>query len=366
MAKPRKLSKADELLLWVSSGGICAYPDCKQRLVFEEAGKTFNVADKAHIIPHAAGGPRKEERASSKMTEDEISSAENLILLCKVHHNIVDTDPDRFTADMLREMKRKHEEWVAIRLSKVQTSIAILHKTKGPKTDAVLLADQLDLKVLGIASFHENLDDVPQINWDDAKKRNIEVFNEAMELLHTYEGVLFHIFPLSQIPLLIQLGNLLTDTVPIQVFQYDRETGMWVFHAPDTKVEELGIYHSLKTRNSTRLVVTLGISAVIHHEDVSAVISINDCDFLEITIREPVINRVLYQEHVAEVRNYFKSKVERLHQQHRYNEIHLFYAGPAGLAVELGRAVNRKMWPGMYLYHYDFRREPRYERAFYI
>jgi hypothetical protein len=368
MSKPRKaLPKAVEYLLWASSGGICEFDGCEQRLVFEDAGKTVNIADKAHIISHSPEGPRGEEKEKHGMNEEEIDSANNLILLCKNHHKLVDANPEKYTVDVLYNMKRKHEQWVMERLARVKTSIAILHKTKGPPVDKILLADKLNLKVLGLAPFQEDLDNISQIDWITVKKKNIEVYKEAMELLHTYEGTLFNVFPLSQIPLLIHLGNLITDTIPIQVFQYDRNTGNWVLYAPDTKdLEDLGLTYDLKLRNSKTLTVSLAVSSTIHHDDINAMIPIDDCDFLEITIREPGIDKVLYKEDVDSVKNCFKSQVERLQQQHRYDEIHLFYAGPAGLAVELGRAINRKMWPEVHLYHYDYRSRPHYQKAFSI
>lgn len=368
MSKPRKdLPKAVEHMLWVSSGGICAFKGCDQRLVFEDAGKTINIADKAHIISHSPAGPRGNERGKHGINENEIDSAENLILLCKIHHKLVDDHPKKYTADVLYEMKRRHEDWVLRRLGKVQTSIAILHKTKGPKTDIISLADKLNLKVLGLASFQEDLDSEPRIDWNEAKEKNIATHKQAMELLYAYEGVLFNIFPLSQIPLLIHLGNLITDTIPVQIFQYDRQEKNWVLNAPGTMdIKDLGLKCQVNLKESSILVISVGISSIIHHEDIKAMVSINNNDFMEITIQDPSIDRVLYKEHVDMVKNCFKNEVERLHQKKRYREIHLFYAGPAGLAVELGRAINRNMWPKVHLYHYDYRREPRYERAFSI
>lgn len=368
MSKPRKaLSKTVEYLLWSSSGGFCEFDGCEQRLIFEDVGKIVNIADKAHIISHSPKGPRGEEREKRGMNEEEIDSPDNIILLCQNHHKLVDANPEKYTVDILCNMKRKHEQWVLERLTKVNTSVAILHKTKGPPVDEILLANKLNLKVLGLASLQENLDNISQIDWITVKKKNVELYKEALELLHTFKGTLFNVFPLSQIPLLIHLGNLITDTIPIQVFQYDRNTGNWCLYAPDTKeLEDLGLTYDLELRNSKTLIVSLAISSTIQHDDINAMISIGDCDFLEITIREPAIDKVLYKEDVDSVKNCFKSQVERLHQQYRYDEIHLFYAGPAGLAVELGRAINRKMWPEVHLYHYDYRSRPHYQKAFSI
>jgi hypothetical protein len=41
-----------------------------------------------------------------------IDSYENLILLCKVDHKVVDDQPGEYTRERLREIKVRHEEWV--------------------------------------------------------------------------------------------------------------------------------------------------------------------------------------------------------------------------------------------------------------
>ncbi|WP_430536877.1 SAVED domain-containing protein [Brevibacillus laterosporus] len=44
--------------------------------------------------------------------------------------------------------------------------------------------------------------------------------------------------------------------------------------------------------------------------------------------------------------------------------MHLFFVGPAGLAVEIGRGVNARIWPEVCLYEYSMKQNPRYQHAF--
>jgi len=46
------------------------------------------------------------------MSIDELDDYENLILLCKVHHKMVDDQPNTYTVDALKSLKKKHEKWV--------------------------------------------------------------------------------------------------------------------------------------------------------------------------------------------------------------------------------------------------------------
>ncbi len=60
-----------------------------------------------HIVARRPGGPR-----SGNISSREIDAYRNLILLCPTHHKEVDDQPHEYTIEALREIKRKHEEWV--------------------------------------------------------------------------------------------------------------------------------------------------------------------------------------------------------------------------------------------------------------
>jgi hypothetical protein len=49
--------------------------------------------------------------------ENRIDELENLILLCRVHHKMVDDQAEMYTAELLRSLKKNHEVWVASKLS---------------------------------------------------------------------------------------------------------------------------------------------------------------------------------------------------------------------------------------------------------
>lgn len=94
-------------MLWARSGNRCAFPDCRQPLVEHIDGSGPSILGvEAHIIAQSDGGPRG---AAGVELADRDALA-NLILLCGVHHKLVDDHPDAYTVEVLREMKRVHEE----------------------------------------------------------------------------------------------------------------------------------------------------------------------------------------------------------------------------------------------------------------
>ena len=94
-------------ILDIRSLNQCAFPGCTSILVepgIGEAGPAV-VADTCHIYARRPGGKRWKEG----LTEEERNSIDNLILLCKNHHAIVDSQPEVYTAEQLKRWKSEHE-----------------------------------------------------------------------------------------------------------------------------------------------------------------------------------------------------------------------------------------------------------------
>lgn len=89
--------------LFALSGNRCAYPQCQTAIVQPSGTVTGKIC---HINARNPKGPRYERN----QTDAERHGFNNLILLCSVHHDIVDNEPNRFTAELLREIKEIHEK----------------------------------------------------------------------------------------------------------------------------------------------------------------------------------------------------------------------------------------------------------------
>ncbi|HEX4954228.1 MAG TPA: HNH endonuclease signature motif containing protein [Thermoanaerobaculia bacterium] len=101
-------------LLWARSGNRCALCKCelimKGALETEESGSV--IGDECHIVSLRHGGPRYNPTFSAR----EVDEYANLILLCKVHHKVVDDQHEAYPAEWLKQLKHGHEEWVRERL----------------------------------------------------------------------------------------------------------------------------------------------------------------------------------------------------------------------------------------------------------
>jgi len=96
--------------LWGLSASRCAFDNCR-KVLFEDgfgANGYILVGDEAHIISGQENGPRY----SSELPENIIDTYQNLILLCKEHHTVVDNNTEKYTSEILKEIKAIHENWV--------------------------------------------------------------------------------------------------------------------------------------------------------------------------------------------------------------------------------------------------------------
>lgn len=95
-------------ILWGRSGNRCAI--CRQRLVVDETSVDAEsvVGDECHINSGALNGPRY-DTAIELQSIDDLS---NILLLCRVHHKMVDDQFETYTAELLRSIKDNHERWV--------------------------------------------------------------------------------------------------------------------------------------------------------------------------------------------------------------------------------------------------------------
>ena len=90
--------------LYSLSGNQCAFPECKQELITTD--KKINVSDICHI----EGGEQNSPRYNSGLDLEQLNDYENLILMCKTHHKIIDTDVSKYTVETLKKIKQAHEQ----------------------------------------------------------------------------------------------------------------------------------------------------------------------------------------------------------------------------------------------------------------
>jgi hypothetical protein len=96
--------------LWGRAGNRCAFPDCREELNEASANLAGGIVigEEAHIVAREDDGPR----GDSVLTVDQRDDYANLVLLCRRHHKIVDSDVAAHSVQSLLTLKDDHERWV--------------------------------------------------------------------------------------------------------------------------------------------------------------------------------------------------------------------------------------------------------------
>jgi 5-methylcytosine-specific restriction endonuclease McrA len=99
------ISERTRKILWAKAGGRCSI--CRVLLVTEgtDTDDPSVFGQEAHIISEAAAGPRAGDRPGH-------DAYDNLILLCSKDHKRIDDQVGHYTPELLRQIRRDHEEWV--------------------------------------------------------------------------------------------------------------------------------------------------------------------------------------------------------------------------------------------------------------
>ncbi len=109
-SSPRNISTKTREMLWGRAASRCAFPDCRRELVIDgnAADKASLFGEACHMVAKEPEGPRGDSPLTSKQRDE----YDNLLLLCNIHHKVVDDQPNTYPVERLKVMKAEHEQWV--------------------------------------------------------------------------------------------------------------------------------------------------------------------------------------------------------------------------------------------------------------
>lgn len=114
------LSNPDRKALWTNAGNLCSYSfdgkTCNTELAKLDNGKYIVLGEECHIVGEKPKAARYMEDYPQRETYY------NAILMCGVHHKIIDDNAAIYTVEILHAMKDRHEETIhqAIRNNTLQ------------------------------------------------------------------------------------------------------------------------------------------------------------------------------------------------------------------------------------------------------
>lgn len=342
------LSERSRRVIWARAAGRCQYPGCNKLLIGDliSGSEDKNFGFVAHIVADTPGGPRG-DAVRSRLLSDNPS---NLMLMCYPHHKLIDVDDVTGHAeDRLLALKAAHEARVEIvtelhqdRASHVLRYSAGIGSHESPvryeDISAAMLPNTypaegrrtIDIELRGL-EHHDDQVDFWQIQSANLRSQFAKRVSERVQARDVSR---LSVFALAPQPLLIELGRLLGDITPADVYQLHREPKGWRW------AEDLGpIEYRLRRPSATRanVALVLALSATITDDRVVSALG-EEVSIWSVEALKPhndVMRRVA---DLAEFRRLMRSILNDIKAHHgEQARINLFPALPVSAAVEVGR-----------------------------
>lgn len=337
-----------QIQLWALAGGRCEFNGCNKLLIGDliagkEDGKFGFIA---HIVADSEGGPRGDKVRSAALARE----LSNLMLMCPIHHKEIDVDhPDDYPEDVLIAMKRQHEERIetvtdmeADRAAHVLRFAATIGQMDSLVTTKAIFAAMppdrhpAERRTIDIELNSEVRDDDPEFWSMQSKHLRAQFARKVKERIEQKEILQLSVFALGPQPLLIELGTLLGDIMPVSVHQKYREpsTWKWQLHQPAISFS-IGEHSGEK---DVPVALKLAISATVDDSRIRDVLG-EDAAIWSITAENPHNDIVRRQDDLGVYRTHLRRLLDRIKAHHGENAvINVFPVMPVSLAVETGRA----------------------------
>lgn len=340
-----KISVKNQNLLWAVSGGRCQYEGCNKILHTDIlTKKKYNSAYVAHIVADEPNGPRGDLLRSKELADD----INNLMLLCDVHHRLVDNvDIDGHPESRLLEMKQRQEARI-IRLTSIapdmSSEIILFGANIGSHNSLLsyntacetIFPDFYPANDCAIELGMKNtaLSDGSQIYWQaEEENLNSQFAQKVKNRLMQGNTIHYSLFALAPQPLLIKLGVLLNDIYNLKVYQKHREPSVWKWQQTSTT----NGYTFQEPIDKTKIpVLVFSLSATIGYDRITKTLG-NDVSIYEITIDTPNNDFLKTEKLLSDYRYLTRIALNKIKSHHGSVDLHVFPAMPISASVEFGR-----------------------------
>jgi hypothetical protein len=363
LRKARHVSTKTKVYLYARAAGRCEFDDCGAYLL--EHYPTFtpgNFGDMGHVWAFSEEGPRGNDGLADG---EDLNGYDNLILLCKTCHKVVDEDPDAYTVDVLKAFKKAHEDAVYERTGIKRDSNTVAVKMVaaiGTQKPLVTLAQmQAAVKPLYLSPRAVHEIDLTAVHeqgtsgyWEvaaavvrDGAKRVFETRFDGAPAMQ------LSVFGLAPIPLLVLLGNGLGDKVSAGLYQRhrDSEDSPWVWKetGPLAAFERTVLQEGTETGHAA---LVLSLSGRVHRTRLPADIDERFTIYeLALSSEAPGTGFLRTRADLEAFRDAYRATIRAIKAEHGDpKELHIFPAVPAPVAICVGRDVLPKVDPTLIIY----------------
>lgn len=350
-----------KLALVGRAGGRCQYRGCNKRLDTDDLTQVLGkFSHFAHIVADRPKGPRGDTVLSQKLAGD----ISNIMLLCFNCHRRIDVEEkDQHSAELLREMKRDHEDRIQ-NLLEIQTAtkakLLIVKANIGGREVGVsweearraVLPDYPLPGPLPVDLTKSALRDHEERFWDhnaDEIVRQVEVHLRPGLDVGTPTNLA--VFALAPIPLLMVLGKAVGDINSVQVFQKFRSPDTWAWQSSPLAPNHGFHLDRGLPEGSKHVALVLNVSGTIHDDEVASTVTNEAFSMWTIRATAPQPDFVRTRDQLSVFRGLFRQALTDIRQVHGHDcQVHLFPAVPNSVAIECGRVLLPKADPAIRVY----------------
>jgi hypothetical protein len=363
---PRKpIPNKIQNVLWGRAAGRCQYAGCNKLLIGEQISGAGNANKSyvAHVVGDSPDGPRGDPILSPKLAHD----PDNLMLVCDEHHRVIDREMvDTHSVDVLREMKRRHE--VRIRTvggidedlgSHVIRYAAKIGANESPvergavKWSMIPERYPLDDGWIDLDLVTLELRDDDPAYWPTHLKNLQTVFSERVRgRMERQEIKRLAVFGLAPIPLLFELGRLISDIATADVRQLLRDPKGWKWD-PSSPLMTYDLH--CPERSPGAVALKLEISAPVADERVVKILG-GDASIWSISAAGAHNDIVRRPEDVAAFAKLFRKTLDDIKLVHGEDvTVNVFPAVPVSIAIEAGRSWQPKAHASLAIYDQNWK-----------
>lgn len=373
MTKRKGIRHNTERLLWAMSAGRCE--KCGRILYMHPINKVVgNFAQIAHNLPVGKNGPRSEYKTKTINPNANIDDVNNLLLLCyECHQEIDKIRPHDYPPEKLAIMKSDFEQFIykATELERIVPTVVLkyspnLHGQQqliGGIHNA-LFPDKVKDKEMDITLKNSQFYVGDPNYWEVEEKNLINAFAKRVTpMIEDYKNGFMNIsvFAIGPIPLLVKLGELLSNKHNIDVYQLKKSPKTWEWETGKEDTE-YKINYIQECDNPKRVIAVFSISGKVKLEEVQSAIEWDDALVVEITANCNPYDDFLRTKRQLEkfVKCYQVLKEQIRNKSKTGTKVHVFAAVPGSIAVELGRQHNATFDLPLTVYNYE---NSKYEKA---
>jgi hypothetical protein len=354
-----ELSKAGQRRVWHDAAGRCMFRGCGSDLgVTALTSEAAAAGYLAHIVASHPGGPRGNDAESETLSAD----PDNIMLMCDAHHRLIDRiDPDGYSVEVLRDMRREHVASVRGYLDALafprSKALAVFGNVAGiwthaPDRDirqAVLQRRLMCLPELRYPMRHTQRDDRDRPDfWRHLLHQHQPELDAFMRELgnpdprESYD--VLSIFPLHSVPLLFLLGRVVGEARQVEVFQYHRERRTWCWDSNATaKPGNACFVDGLADSHTEEVLLSIELTAAVDENalpsDLKAAVGAGKVPWIRIRAIEPSSAWVAHPNDLEQFTGMARRVVAAIQDRLHATKVHLIGIAPASALFRFGQLL---------------------------